>query len=150
MRDGEGHIIGLRTRYRDASKKAVLGSRNGIFVPDGLETSNLWLVEGPSEVAALLTVGIEAFGRPSNQAGLDQIVPYVRRLGLRQLVIGINNDRKGVDDLTWHGAEAVVKALPGVRCKIVSPPVCKDYRAWVNQGATAATLRSLEKNSGWT
>src|SRR5690606_15794169 len=71
MRDGHGHVIGLRLRSQDGSfKGSVRGSRNGLFIPSNLDallddlsaigmddlprTPLLILPEGPTSTAAAL------------------------------------------------------------------------------------------------
>lgn len=149
MRDQDCQIVGLRTRQTDGAKRAVSGSRSGLFVPLGdREAASWWVVEGPSDVAAMLTIGFEGVvGRPSNTGGADYLVPFLRINQAREVIILIDRDVKPVaENLTWHGAEHLANSL---RCptKIVRIPHHKDIRAWVNAGADRQALLSLERNT---
>ena len=67
MRDGLENIIGIRTRSDDGEKKAIWLSSAGIFTPKQPSSPPLFICEGPTDTAAMLSIGAWAIGRPSCQ-----------------------------------------------------------------------------------
>src|SRR5262249_55410352 len=70
--DGAGEVIGILRRFRDGKKRAMKGGQRGIYVPASWreDFGETLVPEGPSDVAALLTVGLRAVGRPSCTGGI--------------------------------------------------------------------------------
>ncbi len=101
MRSGEGEIIGIRLRNISGDKWAVTGSRQGIFIPDEeLKAPICFLPEGPTNTAALLTLGLFAIGRPNVLCGGEQIKVALKRLGIFRAVIVADNDLSRLEKLT--------------------------------------------------
>ena len=70
MTDAQGDVLGIRLRLRNGRKLSVRGSKEGLFLPAGLEGGQQLLVaEGPTDTAALLDLGFAAVGRPSCTGG---------------------------------------------------------------------------------
>ena len=108
MRAADGAVRGLRTRTPAGAKRAVRGSRDGLFLPaDWADAppdrpARLVIAEGPTDAAALLAWGFLAVVR------------------------------KGAENL----AAGVLPVVPAVR--VCEPPAdVKDARAWFLAGATA-------------
>jgi hypothetical protein len=141
MRNGQGHVIGIRLRMLTGKKWAVAGSANGIFIPRRLPlTGTLYVCEGPTDTAAALTMGLCAIGRASNTSGRDFIIEYAKRfLPRRKVVIIKNNDTPGTraEELTRLGAETLAGELlnqdAASDVDIVMPPT-KDLRALLLSG----------------
>ena len=135
MSDAKGDVTGIRLRSPDGRKWAVLGSRDGLFVPRDLAFDGRLLVcEGPTDTAALLGLGFEAVGRPSCAGGTRQVCELAQRQQVPEVVIVADNGEPGV-----RGAESLASTLilycPAVR--IICPPdEIGDARAWVQAGAT--------------
>jgi putative DNA primase/helicase len=109
------------------------------------------IVEGATDTAAVLGLGLVAVGRPSATGGLTTLANLVR--GRRVVIFG-ENDKKL--DGFWpgkHGAEKTHKAIEGVCAnpRIVFPPgEYKDVRAWISgeKLGTEAFLEHIEKYAG--
>lgn len=149
MRDADGNVIGIRLRCPETARKwAVTGSRAGlIFDPDSMREQRggrVWVVEGPTDTAALLSIGIDAVGVPSAGGSCELLVDLARRMRPEQLVIVAD-----ADDAGRHGAErirdAVVIVAP-VRM-INTPSGIKDVRAWVCAGADRMTVEQAANGS---
>lgn len=131
MRDAGGVVTGIRRRFPDGGKLSVQGGREGLFVPSELPASGLLLVtEGPTDCAALLTLGFAALGRPSCSGGMRLVCDLARG---RDTVVVADGDEPG-----RRGAEALASVLrlycPSVR--MIHPPEgVKDARAWLRAGA---------------
>lgn len=101
-RDAAGNVIGVVRRYRDGKKRQWPGGCRGLtFALDWQsDPGPVFLVEGASDVAALLSVGMCAIGRPSNVGGVSLLTAMLCRLSLeRRLVVVGENDRKRHGDL---------------------------------------------------
>lgn len=78
-RDGNGTVIGLATRIeakgKQTEKKAILGSKRGLTIPDSWrdKPGPLLFVEGFTDTAALTAAGLCAIGRPSNLGGGERL-----------------------------------------------------------------------------
>lgn len=130
MKDHRGHIIGIRRRRPDGTKRAVGGSRNGLFLPEGLpKNGSLLISEGESDCAALLTLGFNCIGRPGCEGGAKFIVRFCRG---REVVLIADRDERGK---CGAGRLASVLACYCPSVRIVTPPT-KDARAWIRAGAT--------------
>ena len=155
MMDANCETIGIRLRTPEGKKYAVKGSRNGLFIPQGVfDTSEqiLFICEGESDTAAMLSLGFDVIGRPSCQGGSDHIIEFIKGRR-RKVVIVADRDvprdnpdgtqlRPGVDGARRLGND--IKSLcSGLRVLI---PPAKDIRAWYNDGATAKDVKSLLKN----
>jgi hypothetical protein len=138
MTSAGGRVCGIRRRLPDGRKLSVRGGQEGLFVPEGLPASgSLLATEGPTDCAALLTLGFTAIGRPSCRGGVKLVCALGRG---RPVVIVADADAPG-----QLGAEALAAVLcldcPTVR--IIRPPAgVKDARQWVQRGATAADVQA--------
>lgn len=149
-------VVGIRLRNRMGRKWAIPNSRNGLFVGRGMTAHDtLYIVEGPTDTAAGLDLGLSVIGRPSNSAGVEYIVEYALRfIPRRHIVIIHDRDPVGSDAerLTALGADTLATALLAVSderkmpaaasVSIVTPPV-KDLREWRRRGCTKEDVESL-------
>lgn len=156
MRDGENKIIGYRLRNMAGKKWAIMGSQQGIFIPQ-IEKQKVCLIcEGPTDTAAALTLGFFAIGRPSCNGGTDQIKVALKYLGIFRVVIVSDNDQPkqvGNRKNARPGFEGAVKlkselGLPSVLWLPPSP--IKDIREFLNKGGTKELVESQIKQSIWT
>lgn len=144
MRDGAGKVVGIRLRSTAGDKWAVKGSKAGLFLPQTLPVASLiYVVEGPTDTAAALTIGLYAIGRPSCLGCESDVIQTVRRLGCRQVVVVADADDPG-----QRGAEKLQAALP-VASLIYTPPA-KDIRAAVVAGMTADDVTRAIFQRRWT
>ena len=126
-------IVGIRRRFGNGKKLSVKGGREGIFGVQALRPGPLWIAEGASDTAYLLSIGLNAIGLPSCTGG----VPYLEQICKgRQFPVTIvaDNDEPGI-----RGALSLAKRI---EAKVVIPPDgCKDVRQW------RPTREELEKLS---
>jgi len=133
MSNDFGCVIGLRRRFCNGKKVCVKGSRNGLFVPEGLSKEDfLVILEGESDTCAALDLEFNAIGR----AGCGQSISLVCAFCVRwdDVVIVGDNDASG-----RHGAKRLAHALV-LYCrsvKLIFPPTSvNDLRQWLTQGLT--------------
>ena len=158
-RNSRGWIVGIQRRLvvsTDGRNKLFCkGGRRGLTYCDGWDRKpgSIWLVEGGSDVAAGITMGLCVIGRPSNTGGISDLVELLANTKRRIVVCG-ENDRKpplyvkqsNPDHnpkcrgcmLCWPGKAGAILtalALTGSLHKapsIVMPPHgCKDMREFV-------------------
>lgn len=144
MRDATTRIIGIRTRARNGSKRAIEGSNNGLFFWPGQNGRGpLWVCEGPTDCAALLTLKLAAVGRPSNTGGHALLVDYCRRY--REIVIVADRDQPGsaAERLTNGAVANLVRDLPDKLIRVIRIPGCKDVRDYVQSGGSRADIESI-------
>lgn len=147
MRNHREEIVGFRTRTEDGAKLAIRGSRAGIFVPSGLaDAEEMWVVEGPTDCAALLDMGIPAIGRPACRGSEKEIDRWLRIRDHRQIVVLADNDAPGME-----GAIALVEILrtnSRRSVRMAAPPAeIKDARALLNFHGTRSDFRMLVASS---
>lgn len=161
-RDATGRIIGINRRFRDG-KKRNLGPRGLTFDPDGwmhsdADPEHIYLVEGGSDTATLLTLGLAAVGRPSNVGGVNFLVELLRPVPKDQIIVVVGEqDRKLHESLPqsqrarhkpdcagcsvcwpgWYGATRTAEQLAiqlNRRIAWTFPPNgAKDAREWLNR-----------------
>ncbi len=152
MFSGIGQCVGIRLRLRDGRKISVKGSKEGLFMPHGRSTV-CYLVEGPTDLAAALTLGLWGIGRPSCRSGVSHTQVTINRLGIQRVIIVGNNDpiktmpnghqfEPGQD-----GAKALAAELQVPVASMLLPT--KDLREYVRMGGTLGLLQSLEKQLVW-
>jgi hypothetical protein len=132
MRNHREEIVGFRTRLESGQKLAIKGSRSGMFIPERRTKDEVWIVEGPTDVAAMMDMGMNAIGRPSCRGQEKEIVRWIR--GTRTAVVVADNDGPGLG-----GADALVRMLHGSVSSVamILPPWgMKDAREVANHGGT--------------
>ena len=152
-RDGKQHVVGLSLRATDGRKgfpSSALGAHRGIVIPSSLASTpgTVLVVEGPSDVAAALTLGLPAVGRPSNSGGAEALHDPLRDREL--LVLGERDEKP---DGRWPGRDgmrSIAQKLASARGKPVRaalvPEKSKDLRAWVIERVAAGL--DLEDSEG--
>jgi len=143
MRNARGEIIGLRLRDpKTGAKRSVQGSAAGLFFdPDRFANiepgARVWVAEGASDAAALLSTGLDAVGVPSAKSGVDLLLELGMRILPAEWVIVADGDGPGLESARLLRSELVLVA--GAR--IIQPPSgIKDAREWINRGASRIDL----------
>jgi hypothetical protein len=148
-------VDGIRVRRPSGDKLAMTGSRNGLFVPGGLDRHDdaqpigaiiardnpLFICEGPTDTAAMLDLGFHAIGRPSCSGGTAHVVALVASMRSPDVVLMADADAPG-----QRGAAALAKTLSasGVAVRVLTPPSeYKDVRAWKQSGLLADEIIAL-------
>jgi hypothetical protein len=146
MADASRKVLGVRLRMPSGRKLSITGGKDGLLVPEGVDTHGLLLIaEGPTDTAALLDLGFAAVGRPSCRGGVRLLVDLVRQHHVSEVVIVSDNDTTDNKMAGQRGAANLASALvaycPAVR--VIAPPTgFKDAREWKRRGATAADVQA--------
>jgi len=143
MLNADGIIIGIRLRCSETGqKKSVKGSRGGLFYdPVSMASiehgARVWITEGASDTAALLSVGLDAVGIPSAKSGGELLLALGHRIRPSEWIIVADGDGPGLESARLLRSELVIVA--GARI-IVPPSGIKDAREWINRGASRDDL----------
>lgn len=143
MKDANGKMIGIRLRSESGDKWAVRGSHQGLFFSGEQAGQTLFIVEGPTDCAAGLTLGLNTLGRPACIGQEAMILAYVRRVRASRVVIVSDNDEPGL-----NGATKLQAMLPVMSCLWIPP--AKDIRQFVSLGGDRETLDASLKDLVWT
>jgi hypothetical protein len=160
-RDATGAVVGISTRLaapirssdgKVTSKKMITGSHHGLFYdPEAWAAGEgpILLVEGASDTAAALTMGLAAVGRPSNTAGVRDLTILLRDLpaGRPIVVVGENDDRDGI----CPGRNGAILTATRLAEKLgrpvlwaMPPAGAKDTREYLRANGPAAGPRFVE------
>ena len=119
MRSATGELRGIRLRFPDGAKRAVTGSRDGLFLPFGAPTSGpLLILEGPTDTAAAVALDYAAVGRPSCRGATAETVAYARHWPGPVVIVADNDEPHATPDGTawtvpgFDGAIALREAIP--------------------------------------
>ena len=158
MSDSDGKFIGVRLRNSEGQKWAVTGSRQGIFLPKSnfqVTPKVAYLPEGPTDTAALLSMGLFAIGRPTCMSGNELIAQALKRIGIYKAVIISDND--GIKQLGNKearpgivGAQKLKKELKISSVIWMPPAPIKDVREFYKRGGTVQQIESEIKNKVWS
>ena len=126
MFDAAGEFRGMRLRRPDGSKWSVPGGREGLFIgPDPYKP--YCIVEGPTDLAALVTMGLAGLGRPSCKGAMSETKAYCQKHKLAPIVVS-DADGPGLE-----GARELCAAIPGSKLAMLP---AKDTRAFLQAGGT--------------
>ena len=144
MRSYDNDIVGIRLRNSQGQKWAVKGSKQGLFIPQACPPHDvIWLCEGPTDTAALLSIGLYAVGRPNCSTGGPEILRFAKDHKIKKAVIVVDNDEPGK-----NGAVKLSKELTGM-AHIFFVPNTKDVRQMIKNGATKQQVEATIQSRVW-
>ena len=137
--DGRGFMCGIATRSAAGNKNFLVGGKRGLTLPTEWCAGDgpVLIPEGPSDVAALIGMGLSAVGRPSAKGGADLLAELLRAVPASRGVVVLGEfDPK--PDGTWpgrDGAHYVARKLANALRRSVTvalpPGSAKDVRDWL-------------------
>ena len=146
MYDGTGQICGIRTRNRDGTKRAVTGSRAGVFLSPHYDGDEPVVCEGPTDATAALARGFWAIGRPSCTGSERHVVDTCLRLRIKRVTICADADGPGIAGAKKLG-DVLQAAKIGIR--MVTPCGLKVLRDWFRAGASRAMVDAQWSQAEW-
>lgn len=149
MQNEDFKFVGVRYRFPDGQKRSLKGGREGLFIPYDIRPSRhvsvMYIVEGPTDTAALLSMGLDAIGRPNCTGGVKEIAHLADKFPYTRFVVVSDGDKPGKD-----GALKLARVLPE-NTVVIAPAHHKDvreyYRAFRNK--TNATRAILDVDSDY-
>lgn len=145
-----GEVIGIQLRGTD-SKWTIKGSQLGIFCSWPILSKRVFVCEGASDTAAMISLGFTAVGRASCNSG----GPILKRMleGKDVVIVSDNDQPQQLPNGNWvtpgqDGATQLsyqlAKTARSVR--IITPPSpYKDARQWVNSGVSKKQIETACK-----
>ena len=132
-------LIGIRLRSIGGKKWAIKGSRQGLFMPLQWPSRKpgVLICEGPTDTAAMLSLGFNAMGRPSAMGSHALVEEAVAG---RPVCIISDSDNVGIDSARRLAQHLRSKSCPKVG--IIVPPA-KDAREWKRAGVTREQISTL-------
>ena len=147
-RDASGKVIGINRRLLDGKKRREQGSQSGLtFDPkrwlECEDNSDIYLIEGASDTAAMMTMKLSAVGRPSNLAGVQLLGELLKDVpNHRRIVVVGERDRKPHGDL-----QPATRSKHNPNCEKCA--VC--WPGWFGAIRTAEKLAlNLNRTVWWT
>ena len=162
-----GQIIGVNRRFEDGKKVCVIGSRRGLTYATHWYTAlgPIFVVEGASDVAAGLTLGLCVVGRPSNTGGGKYLGSLLKPHNRRMVVLAERDakDRETLPECHDPECHCCCRCFPGKFGAVETanklkmalwrlidwsfcPDGAKDLRAWLNsRGANPMNEIALER-----
>ena len=143
MRNADGEVTGIRYRQLATGRKwALKGSKDGLFyIPEYIPiTDEIVVCEGPTDMLAAASVGLNAVGRSSCMTGAALLREFVRSHRVRRVtIIGDNDKPHDRPDGSWwrpglDGAGRLARDLRVSARIVLPPPHIKDTREWYRSG----------------
>ena len=143
MRNADGEVTGIRYRQLTTGRKwALKGSKDGLFyIPEYIPiTDEIVVCEGPTDMLAAASVGLNAVGRSSCMTGAAHLREFVRAHRVRHVsIIGDNDKPHDRPDGSWwrpglDGAAKLARDLHVSARIVLPPPHIKDTREWYRSG----------------
>lgn len=138
-RDANGKVIGISTRSRSDQKRRMPGGKAGLTFTNGWDAGSgvILLVEGGSDTASLLGLGLNVIGRPSNTGGVDLLTKLLMDIPEhREIVVIGERDQK--PNGHWPGRDGVIRTAERLSENLdrligwaLPPDGAKDSRAWL-------------------
>jgi hypothetical protein len=137
-RNGKQEICGILRRFSNGEKYAFKGGHRGLILPSNWDQSDqpLYICEGGSDVAAAISCGMRAIGRPGLKSGFDDLAILLKDEPA-EIVMVADNDSEGVGRA---GAEQLATRLSNALNKpimtMAPPEQYKDLREYLSEKTT--------------
>lgn len=126
MHNHAGEFIGMRLRSISGDKWAVPGSHQGLFLCHCKEDP-FCIVEGPTDLAALITMGICGMGRPSCNSAVKETTEFCKINKIHPYIVS-DADGPGL-----KGAQDLCRQIKGSKLAMLP---AKDTRDFLKTGGT--------------
>jgi hypothetical protein len=148
-RDAGGTVLGNKLRFpklggQKDDQQHEGGGHAGLSFPDDWVSrpGPVLLVEGGSDTAAGLTMGLCAIGRPSNTGGIDHLAQLLAAIPADHLIVVVGENDERVNEhgvQIFPGRDGAISTAQTLAERLGRPVLCalapagaKDARAWLN------------------
>jgi hypothetical protein len=134
-------VCGILRRFKDGQKRTIKGSRRGLTLPLGWGKpgKTLHILEGQSDVAAAISDGRRAIGRPGTSGGVDDLIQLLESVK-DDLVIVADNDKSGAGLNSAKALSDKITTCLHRVVKVICPPESfKDFRSCFNANTRIST-----------
>ena len=141
-RTAGGVVIGIKRRFASGDMRIMKDHNLGLYFADNWQSADgpVLIVEGGSDTAAAITLGLPAIGRPSAlvpRGVLPELVAMLQSLPVdRPIIVVAENDKH--TDGKWPGKVGAIKAAQQLTEALgrpipwaLPPSAVKDLRAWL-------------------
>ena len=150
MFNGNGQMVGIRLRNWCGDKWSVKGSREGLFIPWTASPRTAYVCEGPTDLAALLTIGAWGIGRPTCRGCIAHLQVTINRLRIQRVIIIGDNDIAKWEGESSPGIDGAKKLAVELQVPVASLLLpAKDTRQFVRDGGTMALLEAMVQHVSW-
>lgn len=152
--DAKCRVIGIATRSPlDGTKRALRGSKRGLVVPADLDRARpLLVVEGATDTAAALTVGLQAIGRPHAEGGVAHLSELLAGWSGDIIIVGERDKKR---DGQWPGRKGAITVAKELTRRLgrtivwsLPPRGVKDLRECVRHEAADLTDNQVCMSAG--
>lgn len=120
-RDAKGNVVGINRRYpspvsHGSSKLMIPGSRRGLYWGKHKSlgpSKRLYIPEGGTDTATLISNGMSAVGRPSNTGCLPELATLLQGFRFDVIILG-ERDKKGEGCRNSEDCKGCSTCWPGV------------------------------------
>ncbi len=157
--DATGTVIGISERTPGATKdekKTRSGGKRGLTLPNGWRDCGgpVFVVEGPTDAAAMTAAGLSAVGRPSKDGGGKLLAKLFADWSADRAIVVVGENDPPTEggklpgrDAAERVATALAVALNRPVGVVLPPPDAKDVRGWLthpDRGSTPWPDRGAE------
>ena len=144
FRNAECQIIGFQFRSLAGAKWAMEGSALGLFIPRMKVAKEVFISEGASDCATLISLGVYAIARPAAFACHDMLADFIRNQKIERAIIIADFDvKQSKNEVKSAGIDSALKLKLKLPCEsriIVPPNGAKDIREAVIAGLDKKTF----------
>ena len=139
--DALGKVIGITIRCRDGSKKMLPGGKRGLYIPPNWDQPEgaIYIVEGASDTAALLSLGLAVIGRPNVIGGVEFLAELLANVPPKRGIV-VMGEYDGKPNGSWPGKDGAIKVATKLANKLgrrvrwaLPPDGAKDVRVWLKE-----------------
>lgn len=142
-RDGAERVIGVMRRIPGPDgdeKKATAGGRRGLTIAPGWRDrpGPVFVVEGPTDTAAVTAIGLPAVGRPSKDGGRKELAALLADWPTDRGIVIVGENDPPTPDGRLDGRDAAARMATGLAKSLgprvywtLPPAGAKDVREWL-------------------
>jgi phage/plasmid primase-like uncharacterized protein len=153
-----GQVVGVMRRFADGEKRLIRGGKRGLTYADDWHKAAgaVLVVEGASDVAAGIGLGLRVIGRPAAKVPrelLPSLAGLLRECADSELIVVGERDSK--PDGSWPGRDGAMSSAKALAVALgrpvrwaLPPEGFKDLRQWVQRNPSGTGEQFLQLLEG--